>query len=56
MPNTRFCCLFNRFTREAVVDNRLNLTALEIELKGRVDVGIVGVFFLPRFLIGLRRY
>lgn len=33
-----------------------NLTALGIELKGRIDVGIVSVFFLPRFLIGTRRY
>ncbi|MBI4488045.1 MAG: hypothetical protein HY694_03080 [Deltaproteobacteria bacterium] len=48
--------IFNGFTREAVVDNLLNLTAVGVELKGLVDVGIVGVFFLPRFLISIRRY
>lgn len=48
--------LLNGFTREAVVDDLLYLTAVGIELKGRVDVGIVSVFFLSGFLIRLGRY
>src|SRR3990172_5576479 len=48
--------LFDSFTRETVIDDLLNLTALGVELKSRIDVRIVGVSLLSRFPIRLRRY